>query len=208
MKTTNFINLANAITGRDFQIKAGEDILFDTEYKVFRVLPLTGIVVSFKWKTAKTEDKMLKSFITAFCNKYREPNPRAYNKVYGGTEYKWSDKTDKEKEYAYLHHSSNMYSKIDLMNQIEANFGKENVYSTLMTYGFYPTMYGVGIFALFNTEYVAKAIDALRHYLKKQNIPFTNEFSEARWVYRFKIGLSKENHESIIYQFSNGSKSV
>jgi hypothetical protein len=35
-------------------------------------------------------------------------------------------------------------------------------------------------------------------HLQKLSIPFTNEFSEAKWVYRFKIGLTKESHLSII----------
>ena len=30
------------------------------------------------------------------------------------------------------------------------------------------------------------------------SIPFTNEFSEARWVFRFKIGLTKETHLALI----------
>ena len=102
METFKFQKLIQSITGRDFKIKTTDaELQPEKEYKIFRVLPIHEMTISFNWKTPKTNEKFLKSFITAFCNKYKEPNPEAYNRTYNGTVYKWEDKTDKEKEFCY-----------------------------------------------------------------------------------------------------------
>lgn len=204
MKTENFVKLIQAITGRDFEIKTADlEILPEKEYYVFRTLPITGRVVGFNWKTAKTDEKLLKGFITTFCSKYKEPNPRAYDysaKTYG-EKYKWENKSEYERECAYYHHSSNMFSKESLMQQIEANFNLPEIENTMKRYGFYPTEYGIGIFVLFNTDYVKKACNSMAKYLQGNNVPYTNEFSEAGWVLRFKIGISKPSHEKLLGSF-------
>ena len=133
MKTSNFQNLIQLVTGRDFSIATNDENLnFDTEYRIFKTLPVSGRIVSFSWKTPKADEKMLRSFITAFTSKYREPNPEAYNYNYGGKTYRWDEKNDEEKEFAYMHHASNMYSKAALLNQVETNFSKETFAKTLL----------------------------------------------------------------------------
>jgi len=72
----------------------------------------------------------------------------------------------------------------------------------LLRYGFYETLYGIGIFCFWMTPGVQSAINTMANHLKTLSIPFSNEFSDARWVYRFKVGLSKENHLSIINQLA------
>jgi len=203
MLTANFQNLIQLITGRDFLIKTNDtDLQFETEYTIYRILPVTKRTASFVWKTSKAEDKMLRSFITAFTSKYREPNPEAYNHFYGGKEYRWEWKTDEQKEFAYLNHASNMYSKEALLKQVEDNFSKDGISTGLMRYGFYNTEYGIGIFCFWMTNGVQSAITAMAKHLQTLSIPFTNEFSDARWVYRFKLGLTKESHLSIINQLN------
>lgn len=206
MNTLNFQNLIQKITSRQLIIDTQDnEIMLDKEYFVYKHLPLTDRKIYFKWKVAKTEEKVLKSFITAFTTKYKEPSPKAYDyagRVYGEKAL-WINKTEMGKEQAYWHHSSNMYSKNDLREQIEANFNDSSITETLTKYGFYNTDYGIGIFILFNTNFVVDAVNKLSNYLKNQNIPFANEYSEARWVYRFKLGLSKEQHKSLLLKFSN-----
>lgn len=203
MNTQNFQNLIQSVTGRELIIKTTDiDILNGGEYIVYRKLPLTGITVSFKWKAALTDEKLLRSFITAFCSKYREPNPANYNHVYGGKQYWWNDKTPEQKEHAYFHHASNMYSKQDLLKQVESNFNNESIQDALIRYGFYPTEYGIGIFCFWMTEYVQMAINKMAKYLNDKSIPFSNEFSDARWVYRFKLNLTKESHNNLLNQFN------
>lgn len=204
MNTLNFQNLIRLITKRNFIIKTEEvELSFETEYRIYHVLPETGSSAGFYWKTPKSDEKMLRSFITSFCNKYREPDPKKYDYEYGGRDYTWAEKSAKEKEYCYVHHASNMYSKGQLLEQIENNFSDEHITSGLIRYGFYPTEYGVGIFCYFMTNGVQNAIDAMKKFLSGKSIPFTNEFSDARWVYRFKLGLSKELHTSLINELKD-----
>ncbi len=199
MKVDNFQNLIRLVTGRDFTINTQDvEIQFEKEYTIFRKLPITDRTILFTWKTPKSEDKMLRSFITAFSSKYREPDPKTYDYNYGGKDYKWEWKTEQEKEYCYSHHATHMFNKEELLKQVENNFSNPSIGSGLLRYGFYETHYGIGIFCFWFTWTVEDAINAMKAHLNKLSIPFTNEFSDAKWVYRFKLGISKETHLSII----------
>lgn len=203
MRTENFVKLINLLTNRDFDIHPKpEEIETGKEYVIFRILPISQRTISFKWKTPTNEENIIRSFITAFTSKYKEPNPKAYDKTYGGKEYRWDDKTDKEKEFAYYHHASNMYSKKDLTEMIEQNLMREEIKTDFCKYGFYPTLYGFGIFSFWVTDAVLFAIDHMKKYLNNEGICFKNEFSDAKWVYRFKINSTKALHAKIIQDFS------
>lgn len=203
MKTSNFQHLIQLATGRDFIIKTnGNDLEFEREYLIYRILPVSKREISFVWKTPKSEDKMLRSFITSFTSKYREPNPANYTTCSPYFSPSWDEMTAEKQEFAYCHHASNMYSKDALLKQVEANFSKEGIATGLIKYGFYNTEYGIGIFCLWATEGVLLAINTMKKHLEKLSIPYSNEFSEARWVYRFKIGLTKETHLSIINELN------
>ena len=203
MNLQNFQSLIQSVTSRNFIIKSNdENILFDKEYVIQKTLPILQRNISFKWKAPKSNEKMLKSFITAFCNKYFEPNPEAYNKIYGGKQYFWNEKTDEQKEYAYFNHRSNMYSKKHLLEQIESNFNKKEIETALCRYGFYNTEYGIGIFCFWETDFVKSSINKMKNHLNELNIPYSNEYSDARWVYRFKINITKQTHLNIIENFN------
>ena len=201
MTTANFQNLIQLITGRNFIIETTDtELKFETEYIIYKMLPVTQRAISFSWKTPKTEDKMLRSFITAFTSKYREPNPANYTTCSPYFSPSWNEMTAEKQEFAYCHHSSNMYSKEALLKQVEENFSKDGIGTGLIKYGFYNTEYGIGIFCFWMTTGVNTAINAMKEHLNKLSLPYTNEFSDARWVYRFKLGLTKESHLSIINQ--------
>lgn len=203
MKTTQFINLIQLATGRDFQIDTQDaELINEKDYFVFRKLPITSKVISFKWTTPKAEEKYLRSFITAFTTKYREPDPAAYTTCSPYFSPAWNEMTAEKQEYAYSHHASNMYNKRQLMDQVEANFNNPEITQGLNRYGFYATEYGIGTFVLFATRYVEQSIFEMAEYLKKQNIAFSNEYSDARWVLRFKINASKSIHENILASFN------
>jgi len=203
MKTTQFINLIQLATGRDFQIDTQDaELINEKDYFVFRKLPITSKVISFKWTTPKAEEKYLRSFITAFTTKYREPDPAAYTTCSPYFSPAWNEMTAEKQEYAYSHHASNMYNKRQLMDQVEANFNNPAITQGLNRYGFYATEYGIGTFVLFATRYVEQSIFEMAEYLKKQNIAFSNEYSDARWVLRFKINASKSIHENILASFN------
>jgi len=55
----------------------------------------------------------------------------------------------------------------------------------------YPTSYGVGMFRLFGIE--KGILVRVKKFFDDNNIEYTNEFSDARWVYRFKVSKKAEN---------------
>lgn len=203
MKTLQFQSLIQIVTGREFQINTTDlELVNEKEYIVFRELPATKRVISFKWTSPKADDKYLRSFITAFCSKYKEPNPANYTTCAPYFSPSWSEMTPEKQEFAYMHHSTNMYSKKALMEQVEANFNKPEITNGINRYGFYATEYGIGTYVLFATNYVRQSITKMAEYLKAQNIAFSNEYSDAGWVLRFKINASKPIHENILTSFN------
>jgi hypothetical protein len=199
METQNFQKLIQAITGRDFIISTKDSsLILNKKYYIYKVLPISKRKIGFDWITPGNEENILKSFLTAFSNKYYEPNPLVYNGTYGA---KWDDLSPDQKEFAYYHHRSRMYGKKDLMNQIQLNFDNTKIFDAIIRYGFYPTEYGIGIFVFWTSKYVENAVQKMREYLRSNNIPFTNELSNAKWVLRFKINIGKENHYKLLKSF-------
>lgn len=206
MKAENFTKIIQKMTGRNFVVRTEDaELISDKKYYIYRELPLSKRKIGFDFKTPKNEENILKSFISTFTNKYREPDPEKYKKnSFRSTG--WEDMTEEQKEFAYCHHSSNMYSKDKLLDIIRENLKSEEAINTLSLYGFYETLYGIGVFVLFGAEY--KAIKGLKTYLENEQIPFTNEFSDKGWVYRFKINLDKDIHKSIIINYSKLNKTI
>lgn len=56
----------------------------------------------------------------------------------------------------------------------------------------YPTSYGIGVFILYNFE-AEKCIELVRKIMDKYGIEYYNEYSEAAWVYRFKVSKKSIN---------------
>ena len=50
----------------------------------------------------------------------------------------------------------------------------------------YPTTYGIGVYYIYNWN-VERDIKLVADILDRNNIEYYNEFSDERWVYRFKI---------------------
>lgn len=210
MKTENFTQLIRAITGRDFEIHrritwpdsvpAQGEIETETVYAIVRTLPLTERVCAFDWKTPKSEDKLLRSFITAFTSKYREPDPETYRATpYGGRA--WASKTPKERESAYGHHSAHMLSKEKLLAQVVERFNCSTIETAINRWGFYETEYGIGIFCFMGGQYVLNAINRMREFLISKGVSASEEFSDARWVYRFRIEATLDLHIGLLRQF-------
>jgi len=61
----------------------------------------------------------------------------------------------------------------------------------------YPASYGIGFFILFGEKTIHESAKLLEVVLDKAGIEYKTEFSDARWVYRFKISKSKENIEKL-----------
>lgn len=83
-------------------------------------------------------------------------------------------------------------------NTIYVNFAKdfEKLLNKLglNSYSVYPTSYGIGVFRLYTHKIiVSNAKQVIDDILNDYGIKYTNEFSKAGWVYRYRISKSKEN---------------
>jgi hypothetical protein len=58
----------------------------------------------------------------------------------------------------------------------------------------YPTTYGIGFFALYKSQ---ETKDKIEEILNRFNIKYSTEYSDAGYVFRYKISKSKENIENI-----------
>lgn len=209
MNTYKFTKLVRAVTGRNlsfkkrvscFEIKpAGETLGFENRYTVTLTLPISGERNVFEWITPKSEEKMLRSFITSFTSKFREPNPASYANY--GEKNRWEGMSEEMREGAYRHHIGHMYSKQDLMKQIEARFASPEMETCLNQSGFYVTEYGVGIFCFWLFPSVLASMEKMRKFLKTEGVYASEEFSDARWAYRFRIEAGREIHQGILNKF-------
>lgn len=205
MKIENFTKLIQSITKRDFIIDSKNiDIVLESEYFIYKILPVSKRKIGFTFKTPKNDENLIKSFISQYCKKYKEPDPSIYTGSYCGQYSEgndWQKMTDEKKEFCYYHHSSRMFSDKQLLEQIKENLNDSSIEETLCRYGFYETNYGIGIFILFSGKYELSAIEKMAVYLKSKSIPFTNEYSDARWVFRFVLNINKDIHKEILNSF-------
>lgn len=211
MKSSKFNLIISALTGRDLTIHphnslpsfVSRDSVESTEitpenrYDIFKWVTLDGIptyATSFEFKTPKNEENLVKSFVSQFIAKFHEPDPSRYKD--------WNTRTPEKRLYAHRHHPGFMLSKGQLSAQVAAISTKNEAQRVFMRHGFYPTNYGIGIFVVcFAPAFTAKAIDAMADFLTSEGVPFTNEFSNARWVYRFCIGNDKPHHTTLLSSF-------
>lgn len=57
----------------------------------------------------------------------------------------------------------------------------------------YPTSYGIGVSVLFRGGEADTNIKEVENLLNELGVLYTTEYSDANWVYRFRISKSKEN---------------
>ena len=206
MKTIQFEKLIQAITGRPLTLRTStlsEEIPLSSSVAIHRPWKPGETVCSFVWKTPKKEDSLMRSFITAFCSKYLEPDPATYPRdcsIYGDTWSRhaeaWSNPETHWTCSPWYHHRTHQTSKDKLKTQVVENFS--NFSADMSRLGFYPTEYGIGIFTLYGGQWVRDALETMAQHLTVNGIPFSNEMSEAGWVTRFLIGADKETHIQLL----------
>ena len=125
--------------------------------------------IDFIFKVGKKEDNILKTFVTQYINKYAvKNNPTLEDGV-----------IVYPKKEAVLNDLKNN-------NRVTKSF-------------FYTTLYGIGWFCFFSSnKSFLETNNLLEIYLKKEGVKFTNEFSEAGWVYRFVINKDIEVHNNLL----------
>lgn len=116
-----------------------------------------------------------------------------------------------EEQYVYTQFKAPKQKEVNfeyLMHKLSLFYSKESSYKNLAevfkklvtSYSsrFYVTSYGVGFDTfMLSHEQVLAATKQLEEYLTSHSISFSNEYSDACWVYRFKIGKSRDNLERI-----------
>ena len=124
--------------------------------------------IDFDFKTGKKEDSILKTFITQFISKWLAKQPELID-------------------------GEVVYPKVsDVKKRLSNN-------NRVSKYQFYTTLYGIGYMCLFDSdEAIADVRKKLGGYLKSKNIDFRNEFSDARWVYRFVINKDVCVHNKLL----------
>ena len=100
----------------------------------------------------------------------------------------------KEVDFEYLMHKLSLFYSKESSYKNLAEVFKKLVASCSSR--FYVTSYGIGFDTfMLSHEQVLAATKQLEDYLTSHNISFDNEYSDAYWVYRFKIGKSCDNLE-------------
>lgn len=61
----------------------------------------------------------------------------------------------------------------------------------------YPTTYGIGVWIFYNWK-SNECIEKVREVLDGMGIEYTNEFSDAKFVYRFKISKKEVNRKKLV----------
>jgi hypothetical protein len=185
MESQIFEKLVSEITGENISLW-----LSDTPNEKYRSYKkFTGIIqpetkygiifnysktsfIEFDFKTTKNPETFIKSFINNYVAR----------KVKTNNDYGFFEKTTKEKEFERL---------------------AKNCNERVTHAGFYTTLYGIGCFALFYSQKtLEKLTQPLRYYLDSKNISYTNEYSEAGWVYRFVINKDVKIHNDLLTNFN------
>jgi len=116
-------------------------------------------------------DNLLKSFLIKFASRF--------------TEYRLIDG-----HYKTVSIKDEVMAKIIEHNQDRVDKGL-----------FYTTIYGIGFWAILSNNKDQEIAKDLAIYLKSKNIDYLNEYSDAGWVYRFKINKSIEIHNELLANF-------
>ena len=86
-------------------------------------------------------------------------------------------------------------------NYVSINWKKVFAPLNLFNVGFYTTSYGIGVETIFSDR--TETRQKIDEFLKSNNIDFTNEYSEAGWIFRYRISKAKENIDKIKLLESN-----
>jgi hypothetical protein len=134
----------------------------------------------FEFKTPKNIDKLVSSFISQFCSKFKKNLPQF----------------EKYGRNSLGHHR---YSKDGLLSIIKDRFMDESFITFYCKYGFYSTNYGIGIYVPYLD---IKYLDRMDVFLNNSNIPYKNELSKKEFVYRYVINIDKDYHSILLNKFS------
>lgn len=133
-------------------------------------------VIDFDFKTTTDLDGILKSFISQY--------------------------TSKRKASDYVDGQMVTLSKKQLLDRIVQK-NSDRVHFGL----FYTTLYGIGLWDFFNSQLSHRILtDTLSKFLLDNGVKFSNEYSDAMWVYRFKFNTHIEQTNELLRKFKSISE--
>jgi hypothetical protein len=191
MTIQEFENLTTSITGDDitlFLLKNQNAVKwYEKEYvkatgKIeletkYGVSINDGRMIDFDFKTGKNIDNLLRTFITQFTSKVVK-----YECANGVIE--------------KLNKKQNL-DRIVKRNEDRVEYGL-----------FYTTLYGIGMFDFFNSRMIHNVLDKqMSSFLNSKNIDYKNEYSDAGWVFRYKIPTPIETTNELLTEFKEFVKS-
>ena len=145
--------------------------------KVDDLLPSTkyGVVINndveFDFVTTSVPDGYLKSFISQY--------------------------TSKKKQVELIDGQIRQLTKKELLDRITL-LNRDRVHYGL----FYTALYGIGLWDFFNSK---KAHDELTHalgsFLSNEGVQYSNEYSDAMWVYRFRFKVDIHQCNALLRKF-------
>jgi len=183
MEATQLINLTRDIfeVGIKIYLQTVPGKWWESEYEEakepIKTNSIYGICVDgstsidYDFKTGKKEDNILKTFISQFISKYQC------------------------KQFIIKNNNFVYPTKKEVINSLKNS-------NRVSKYYFYTTLYGIGYFCIFmSTDKFNETNKLLSTYLKSKNILFTNEYSDANWVYRFVINKDVSIHNELLNNF-------
>jgi len=130
-----------------------------------------GSMIDFDFKSGKNIDNLLKTFITQYASK--------------------------NQQYGIVDGEVRRLNKKEVLDKIvERN--QDRVHKGL----FYTTLYGIGLWDFFNSTMVHNLLDKeMGSFLKSKGIEYSNEYSDAAWVYRYKFTMQIEKTNELLANF-------
>ena len=140
---------------------------------IYGVVTDDGSMIDFNFKTGKNEDSLLRTFLTQYTQKVKQ-----YELIDG--------------EIVEL----NKKQKLDKI--ITSNKNSDRVHKGL----FYTTLYGIGMFDFLNSQLVHNILHKkIDEFLKSNGVNYTNEYSDAAWVFRYKFEMPIEKTNDLLNKF-------
>lgn len=185
MEINNFISLVSIIIDQNVGLKKNvygatkkwydttlEDVKeldVETDYTVF-----FGDTQEYTFKTGKNEDTFVKSFISQYLAKAVIYNIGITEDVRPLT---------KEEKRVLIINNVNNPGNLD----------------RIVRYGYYATLYGIGMLVFFMSyDTFNKSQNIMNEYLRSKGISYSNQTSEAGWVYRWVINSDKSHHNLLL----------
>lgn len=185
MEINNFISLVSVIIDQNVRLKKNVygvskmwydttleevgELDVETDYTVF-----FGDTQKYTFKTGKSVDTFVKSFISQYLSK-----AVIYN--------------------ICITEDVRPLTKEEKRGLISRNVNNPDNLNRIMQYGYYSTLYGIGMFVFFMSfDTFSKVQGIMNEYLRSREVSYSNQVSDAGWVYRWVINSDKVYHTLLL----------